>query len=87
MASGQICDGVPAKLQVFVMKVENPKDRGEWIYSQAKLEDPMEYVLSPQSQVPPGDCIIIELAQEKKMTEHVCETYELAIKRGELHGS
>lgn len=86
MANGQQCNGLPSELQVFLMKVENPGDQGEWRYTQTKLYSFIGYVLSPYAQVPPGDCIIIEFGPTKEKTEHLCETFELAKKRGELSG-
>ena len=85
-ANGQDCDGQPAVLQAFLLRVLNPDDRNGWLYSQQKLDDFAQYVLAPQEQVPPGDCIIIEFGPEKGRTEHLCETYRVAKERGELNG-
>lgn len=78
MKSGQKCGGEPAKLQVFVYKTEGRT------FSQQKLEDPADYIISPESQVPPGDCVIIELDAEKQKTNKMCNFYRVAIQKGEL---
>ena len=79
--NGDTCsDGTPGILQGFVYKTQNS------VVKQEKLADPENYVLSPYSQVPPGDCIIIEFGQKKEKTEHVCETYRHKM-TGESHGS
>ncbi|MDP3728104.1 MAG: hypothetical protein Q8R18_01485 [bacterium] len=71
--NGELCNGT---LQMFVYKTENK------VITQEKVEDFLNYIPSPYSDVPPGDCIIIEFEEEKETTEHVCETY-----KGENHGS
>lgn len=83
---GDLCNGKPGKIQVFVYTVVNPQEPGNWIFTQEKIADYTKYVLSPYSHVPPGDCIIIEFDQEKEKTDKICTTYEAAIKKGELHG-
>lgn len=85
--NGELCDRQAGKLQMFVVEVVNPDERDDWRYRQHKVEDFTDYVLAPYSQVPPGDCIIVEFDVEKERTEHLCSTYRLAIERGELHGS
>lgn len=83
---GDLCDGKPGKIQVFAYKVVNPREHGQWAYTQEKIEDFAKYFLSPYSMVPPGDCIIVEFGQEKEKTDKICTTYEAAISQGELHG-
>lgn len=78
MKSRQKCGSEPAELQVFVYKTE-----GRTFYQQ-KLEDPADYIISPESQVPPGDCVIIELDAEKQKTDKMCNFYRVAIQKGEL---
>lgn len=84
--NGDICDGKEGKIQVFLYKVKNPDDAKNWVYGQQKLEDFENYVLAPYSNVPPGDCIIIEFDAEKEKTNRICETYKSAMARGELSG-
>jgi len=83
---GGLCNSKEAKIQVFLYKVKNPDDVKNWVFEQQKLEDFENYVLAPYSNVPPGDCIIIEFDEEKEKTEHICETYKSAMAGGELSG-
>ena len=85
--NGDSCNGKPGKLQVFLYRIKNTEDTKNWIFEERKVENFENYILSPYSQIPPGDCIIIEFGQEKLTTEHICETYKNAIIRGELVGS
>jgi len=78
MGSGTMCKGAPGNLQIFVFKTE-----GKTFY-QEKLVDPVSYVLSPHSQVPPGDCIIIEFDKPKDKTDKLCNFYKIAVEKGEL---
>lgn len=78
VTNNNMCNGKPAALQVFVYKTKGNR------YHQEKLLDFPHYVLSPQSQVPPGDCIIIEFDGEKNKTDKICETYKIAIEKGDL---
>ena len=72
MLDGADCNGHEGKFQVFLYKVLNPDDLKNWEYVQEKLTDePSEYVMSPYSIIPPGDCIIFELG-------------EVAIDKGEM---
>lgn len=85
--NGDSCNGEEAKLQAFVYKVINPDNAKSWIFRQKKIGNFPEYILSPYSNVPPGDCIIIEFSPEKEKTGHICQTYKAAMDRGELSGS
>ncbi len=78
LESGQICNGQRGILQVFVYTIEDSS------FSQKKVEDPENYIISPNSQVPPGDCIIIEFDKPKDKTDKLCKFYELARKKGEM---
>lgn len=78
MESGQKCGSEPAELQVFVYQTHDKT------FSQQKLEDPADYIISPESQVPPGDCVIIELDAEKQKTDKMCNFYKVALQKGEL---
>lgn len=78
LESEMVCNGEVAKPQVFVYKVE-----GDTFY-QEKIADYANYVLSPYSNVPPGDCIIIELDRKKDKTDKLCNFYKIAKEKGEL---
>lgn len=78
MRNGDLCNGLVGKLQAFVYKTENN------IVNQEKLEDFEEYILSPYSTIPPGDCIILEFSQDKEKTEHICNSYKIAIEKGDI---
>jgi len=76
--NGQLCSGEPGELQVFVFKtLEN-------VYSQGKLENPARYVLTGKSNVPPGDCFIVEFDRPKEKTDKLCEQYKVKVSLGEL---
>lgn len=81
------CNGKKPVTQVFLLKVINPENTKKWIYSQEKLKDYKNYIISPYTAVPPGDCIIIEFDEEKEKTKHACESYKSAVRKGELNGS
>ncbi len=74
-------DGTSGMLQVFVYHTTGK------VYKQVKLKDFEHYVISPYSNVPPGDCLIIEFGKEKEQTRRICESYNAAIKRGDIYGS
>lgn len=82
--SGELCSGRKAELQVFVYRVTNPENQGHFEYTQQKVEDFETFVLAPYSNVPPGDCIIIEFGENKQKTEHLCSTYRIATEKGEM---
>lgn len=86
MRDGDSCPGeagVPGELQVFVYKTVDGKVVQEKLGSSG-YED---YVPSPFSNVPPGDCIIFEFSPvAKDKTGRMCGSYEVAIKRGALNG-
>lgn len=79
LENGQSCaDGQKSSLQVFVYKTQNKS------FSQQKLGDPENYVISSFSQVPPGDCIIVEFSPQKEKTDKLCTFYQVAKEKGEL---
>ncbi len=82
------CNERPAELQVFRLYVTNPESQKNWTYTQEKLEYPegLEKIMAPYSNVPPGDCLIIEYDAPKEKTTHSCASYRAAMNRGELHG-
>jgi hypothetical protein len=83
---GDLCNNKEGKLQVFLYRVTNPdpKKNTGFTYTQQKVEDFKNLILSPYSNVPPGDCIIIEFSENKEKTDKVCETYSIAIEKGDL---
>jgi len=80
MEDGQTCsDGQPATLQAFLYQTENG------VVTQRKLDDPGSYVLSPESTIPPGDCVIFECTPETKdRTDLICRFYKIAIDKGDV---
>lgn len=81
MKDGELCNGKPGTLQAFVIKDM------QGIVVQEKLSDYSAYVLSDHSQVPPGDCIILDFdSTVNAKTAHMCESYRVALQNGGLHG-
>lgn len=79
--TGDSCPNVEtAQVQVFVYKV-----KGNY-YTQSKIKNPQNYIISAENNVPPGDCVIIELDQEKPRTDKLCRSFEVAIQTGKLKG-
>ena len=79
MSSGSDCNGQMTRLQVFVYSTKDE------IFKQQKISNPWDYVLSPHSGIPPGDCIIVELDKLKDKTDKICTFYEIARQKGEIH--
>ncbi|MEK6822433.1 MAG: hypothetical protein AABY13_01280, partial [Nanoarchaeota archaeon] len=67
-SDGELCGSSAAAVQVFLMTVQ------EGVIAQRKLALYDRHIIAPESNVPPGDCIIIEFDAEKPRTEHVCES-------------
>ncbi len=78
VGKGDFCEEEEGKVQVFVYQIQQGEIQ--------QHKETGEYVLSPHSLVPPGDCIIIEFDQEKERTDKLCSSYRAAIERGELYG-
>jgi len=66
------------ELQVFLYKVEGDA------FVQTKLDNPRDYIISASQNVPPGDCIVIELDAVKDRTEKLCKSFKVAIDNGDL---
>ena len=87
LRSDYMCpNGALTTLQVFAYKIK------DGAYHQTKVEDPKDYVISSYSNVPPGDCIIIELDSFKNKTDKLCRSYKVAeitgkIKKGDTDGN
>jgi len=86
MKNGDLCNRKEGKLQVFLYRIINADETRKtgFVYEQVKLVDFEEYVISPYSLVPPGDCLIIEFDGEKNETKKMCGTYEIAINKGDM---
>lgn len=80
---GQECqNGQPAKVQVFAYSLTNEEANGKKLYRQNKIDDPAGYLYGRQSQVPPGDCIIIEFEPSRDRSDHKCLQYQVEDERG-----
>ncbi len=69
--NGQTCGGEASEVQVFVYTF-NSKDK---TYGQTKLADPANYAITGQSDVPAGDCVIMEFSPPKDRTNKLCKQY------------
>lgn len=80
MLGGDVCpNGNPGILQVFVYKTEGS------VVHQEKLRDASNYVISPYTAIPPGDCIIFEFTDERlQETDKICGFYKIEIEKGNL---
>ncbi len=79
LRSDYMCpNGAVSQLQVFVYKIQNE------MYYQQKIDDPANYIISPQTNVPPGDCIIIEFGEFKNKTDKLCKSYKVAETLGKI---
>lgn len=82
MKTGDTCsDGQTAVIQAFLYKTT------DGVYRQQKMINPSNYLISPHSYVPPGDCIIIELDVLKEKTDRLCEQYKVAEEVGKIRGN
>jgi hypothetical protein len=84
--NGQACGEEPGEVQVFVYKTTDDDH-----YYQEKIASPENYVMSPYSGVPPGDCIIIEFDNYKERTDKLCRSFKVAEEidrlKGEINGN
>ncbi len=79
LTNGMTCpDGSIATLNVFVYQEANG------YFVQQKLLDPASYAYAPNSQVPPGDCIIVEFGPLKNTTDKLCISYKAAEQIGKI---
>ena len=69
--NGNTCGSETAAVQVFVFSYNEDAKT----YSQQKISDPLNHVISPHSTVPAGDCVIIEFDVLKDQTNKICEQY------------
>lgn len=80
--NGDYCDGEPGMVQVFANVTE--ERNGILNYQQHKVTYPEDYILSGESGVPPGDCIIIEFDKPKTATDKLCQSYKVQEQLGKL---
>ncbi len=69
--TGQNCGDQTAEVQMFAYRF----DQATNTYSQQKVEHPAQWVIAPESQVPPGDCLIVEFGAPKERTDRLCAQY------------
>lgn len=80
--TGQMCgNGAEGVVQTFVYKVNSDNT-----FSQTKVSDPQNYLMTQASAVPDGDCIIVEFDTLKDRTDKLCRSYEVAVTIGKLVG-
>ena len=86
MRNGQKCGEEEGKLQAFLYRIKNPNaySKSGFVYEQVKLENFEDHILAPYINIPPGDCIILEFGPEKDFTDRICESYKVAILRGDI---
>ena len=77
--NGEMCNGQPAMVQAFVYKSEGSN------FSQQRITNPEDYLLSGESGIPPGDCIIIEFDAPKDKTDKLCQSYKVQEQLGKIH--
>ena len=68
---GDTCNDEVSDVQVFVYKYDGENKT----YVQTKLENPRDYVISGEPNVPPGDCVIFEFGPSRDKTDKLCEQY------------
>lgn len=80
--NGSMCaDGSEGQVQVFVYQTD-----ADGYYTQKKIDNPAEYTIAPYSQVPHGDCIIVEFGTQKERTDKLCRSYNVALEIDKLKG-
>lgn len=68
--SGEYCGDQQSEVQVFVYTTN-----GDNTYQQQKINNPKEYSITDDSNVPDGDCIIFEFGPPRDQTDKLCEQY------------
>lgn len=68
---GGTCGDQEADVQVFVYNYDGETKT----YEQTKLENPRDYVITDDPNVPPGDCVIFEFGPTRAQTDRLCEQY------------
>ncbi len=80
------CNGEQAELQAYLYRVIDPQNAKNWTYEQTKIAYPFDVIMAPYSNVPPGDCVIIEYGPVNESTDKRCASYDSAENRGEFNG-
>lgn len=82
--NGRACpDGTPlagqtGQVQVYAYRaLDNKSTAGKSLYRQEKVSDPANFIIHDDSNVPPGDCIIIDFGPAADRTEHKCHQYRV----------
>lgn len=68
---GQSCGSDISDVQVFRYSYNGENKT----YEQTKLDNPRDYVIFDDPNVPPGDCIIFEFGPSRDKTDKLCEQY------------
>lgn len=78
ITNGDACpDGRKGIWQIFIYQTRDKTVR------QHKETDPENYILSPFSTVPPGDCIVFEFSPDiKDKTDKLCGFYKIELNKG-----
>jgi len=69
--NGQTCGDQTAEVQAYAYTFQTSNNT----YIQHKLADPAQYVPSPASATPPGDCIVVEFGPAQDRTDKLCHSY------------
>jgi hypothetical protein len=78
--SGTLCpDGTVGTLQTYAYRANK-----DLTYYQQKIHFPESYIISPESIVPPGDCIIVEFGPQAPTTNRLCRSWEVGKMTGKL---
>lgn len=77
--SGNFCNDKRSQVQVFAYRMAENQT-----YTLTKLTDPSAYIIAPYSQVPQGDCIVIEFDVLKNTTDKMCRSWKVAMELGKV---
>ncbi len=80
--NGDSCpDGTAGVWNVFVYQAFSADPT---IIERRRLDSYAEYILSPHTVVPPGDCVIFEFGAPQTTTARLCALHEVARENGEI---
>lgn len=81
--NGDLCpSGDRGTWQAFLFEVPDPSSKESRV---SKLDNPADYVMKPQSQIPPGDCVVFEFGPERALPDVTCPFYDIAYRTGKLN--